>query len=55
MTLHATIEIPSVRSRQAAIRELQTMLNDYEDNNPDAKDIHIRVEPAKKTKASPTP
>ena len=36
-----TIIVPDCRSRAEAINELQVMLNDYEDNNSDSKDITI--------------
>lgn len=36
-----TITISRVRSKREAIRTLQVMLNDYEDMNPDFKDVLI--------------
>ena len=37
----ATIRVYDVRSKRDAINELQVMLNDYEDMNPDNKEIII--------------
>lgn len=45
----ATIWVYGVRSEMDAINELQVMLNDYEDNNPDnEKEIAIDIVPIKK-------
>ena len=37
-----TVEGNDVRTPYDAPRELQVMLNDYEDNNPDSADIIIQ-------------
>lgn len=36
-----TIEVYDVKSKSAAINQLQIMLNDYEDMNPDNKEVII--------------
>lgn len=44
----ATITVKDVKGRLDAITHLQTMLNDYEDNNPDGKEITISLGESKK-------
>lgn len=43
MKFNATIEISGVKSKKAALNVLEVMLNDYEDMNPDAKEVVITL------------
>lgn len=43
MKFNATIEISGVKSKSAALNVLEVMLNDYEDMNPDAKEVTITL------------
>lgn len=45
-----TITVYDVRSKQDAIDQLQIMLNDYEDMNPDNKEIIIHWDDVKRVK-----
>ena len=44
-----TIVVEGVRSEKDAIRQLQVMLNDYEDMNPNHKEISIHWDAVEKT------
>lgn len=44
-----TIVVEGVRSEKDAIRQLQVMLNDYEDMNPNSKEISIHWDAVEKT------
>ena len=46
-----TITVHDVRSKKQAINQLQIMLNDYEDMNPDNKVIHIHWDKVEKVSA----
>lgn len=43
MKFNAVIEINGVKSKKAALNVLEVMLNDYEDMNPDAKEVTITL------------
>jgi hypothetical protein len=43
MKFNALIEIEGVRSKRAALNVLQVMLNDYEDMNPESKEVIITL------------
>lgn len=43
MKFNAVIKISGVRSKKAALNVLQVMLNDYEDMNPNAKEVVITL------------
>lgn len=43
MKFNAVIEISGVKSKKAALNVLEVMLNDYEDMNPDAKEVVITL------------
>ena len=45
-----TITVYDVRSKNDAINQLQIMLNDYEDMNPDNKEITIHWDEVEKVK-----
>lgn len=46
-----TITVYDVRGKADAIRQLQIMLNDYEDMNPDNKEVIIHWDNVEKVKA----
>ena len=46
-----TITVYDVRSKAEAIRQLQIMLDDYEDMNPDNKEVIIHWDNVEKVKA----
>jgi len=46
-----TITVYDVHSKEDAINQLQIMLNDYEDMNPDNKEIIIHWDNVEKVKA----
>lgn len=46
-----TITVHDVKSRKQAINQLQIMLNDYEDMNPDNKEILIHWDKVEKVSA----
>jgi hypothetical protein len=43
MKFNAVIEINGVKSKKSALNVLQVMLNDYEDMNPDSKEVVITL------------
>lgn len=47
-----TITVYDCKSRKQAINQLQIMLNDYEDMNPDNKQINIHWDKVKKVAKS---
>ena len=42
--IKCTVTVEDAASKEEAIQELQVMLNDYEDNNSDAKEISIHID-----------
>ena len=43
ITLTAEIEVKGVKTKEDAIDAIITMLNDYEDMNPDAPEIRLLI------------